>query len=161
MSFGTFQAYYEGHILSARTTSDISWIGSSSTTLLIVTGSLAGPLFDRGYLKPLMTMGCFLQILGFMMLSLADQYHQIVLAQGICYGIGAGLVFVPGLSFVIDSFTKRRAIAVGITASGSSFGGVIFPILFAHNSLSTHQSKFSTKMLLFAQRPLQDESGKI
>lgn len=79
-----------------------------------------------------MTIGCFLQILGFMMLSLADQYYQIVLAQGICYGLGAGLVFVPGLSFVVNSFKKMRGVAVGIAASGSSVGGIIFPILFIH-----------------------------
>ena len=108
----------------------MAWIGSVSTALLICSGVLAGPLFDRGYLKPILMLGCFLMVLGLMMLSLCTEYYQVMLAQGICFGIGAGLVYVPALAFVTGSFTKLRSYAVGVATTGASVGGMIFPIMF-------------------------------
>lgn len=64
------------------------------------------------------------------MLSLATEYYQIILALGVCNGIGAGLVYVPTLAFVNVSFTSRRAIAMGLVTAGASIGGLIFPIIF-------------------------------
>ncbi|PTB44629.1 hypothetical protein M441DRAFT_66370 [Trichoderma asperellum CBS 433.97] len=54
----------------------------------------------------------------------------IMLAQGICVGIGAGFLFVPSVALLPQYFHKRRALANGIAASGSSIGGVLFPIMF-------------------------------
>lgn len=39
------------------------------------------------------------------------------------------MVFYPAFSAVVTWFYKKRALAVGIAASGSSLGGVIFPIM--------------------------------
>ncbi|KAF2178963.1 hypothetical protein K469DRAFT_731386 [Zopfia rhizophila CBS 207.26] len=64
------------------------------------------------------------------MLSLSKEYWQIVLAQGFCVGIGAGLVYVPALAIVATQFTTKRPMAVGIASAGSSIGGIIFPIMF-------------------------------
>jgi MFS family permease len=57
-----------------------------------------------------------------MMTSLSNQYYQIFLAQGICTGLGAGMMFVPSIAIVSTYFEKNRAFAIGVGASGSSFG---------------------------------------
>lgn len=93
-------------------------------------GAVTGPLFDRGYLKPLMIVGCILLVLAYMMTSLCSEYYQFMLAQGVCAGIGSGLLYVPALAFVNVSFTTKRPIAVGLTTTGASTGGIVFPILF-------------------------------
>lgn len=64
------------------------------------------------------------------MTSLATRYWQIMLAQGLCVGLGAGCLFVPSVAILPQYFQKRRALANGIAASGSSIGGVIYPIMF-------------------------------
>ncbi|KAL2049322.1 hypothetical protein ABVK25_010419 [Lepraria finkii] len=54
-SFGVYQTYYENDLLSATSTSSqISWIGSIQAFLLVVIGVVTGPIFDQGYLQPLL-----------------------------------------------------------------------------------------------------------
>ncbi|KAL2384397.1 hypothetical protein RJZ90_001997 [Blastomyces dermatitidis] len=55
----------------------------------------------------------------------------VVFAQGICSAIGAGALFYPAVNSISTWFFKRRALALGISASGSSVGGVIYPIMVA------------------------------
>ena len=68
--------------------------------------------------------------LGFMMTSLCTEYWQTLLAQAVCIGIGNACLFVPSVAILPQYFLKRRALANGIAASGSSFGGIIYPIVF-------------------------------
>lgn len=70
-----------------------------------------------------------MHVFGLMMTSISTEYYQFVLAQGICSPIGASAIFYAGMSCVTTWFFHRRALALGITATGSSFGGVIFPIM--------------------------------
>ncbi|MCJ1405567.1 hypothetical protein MMC11_008795 [Xylographa trunciseda] len=128
--FGTFQAFYQRNLLSSYSPSAISWIGTVNATFLISTGVLAGPLFDRGYVRQLMVLGCFMAVFGEMMLSLSTEYYQIMLSQGFCSGIGAGLLYVPTIAMISTTFTTKRALAMGLVTSGASVGGVLFPIIF-------------------------------
>jgi predicted MFS family arabinose efflux permease len=85
-----------------------------------------------------------------MMTSLVKQYYQAFLAQGVCFGIGAGMLFVPSIAVVSTYFDKYRSFSVGVAVTGSSLGewlppataifrtltgyapegGVIYPTLF-------------------------------
>jgi MFS family permease len=124
--YGAYQDYYQRNLLASYSSSTIAWIGTVNATLLVATGVLAGPLFDQGYVRHLMVLGAILLVLGQMMLSLSDQYYQIILSQGICSGIGAGLVYVPSIALVNTQFTTKRALAMGLVTSGASLGMVPF-----------------------------------
>lgn len=117
-------------MLSHMSPSTISWIGSVESCLLMCVGAIAGPLFDAGYFSSLLIVGNIMVAFGLMMTSLADQYYQILLAQGICLGISAGLLFTPAVAILPQYFRRRRALVNGIAASGSSIGGVVFPIVW-------------------------------
>lgn len=54
-----------------------------------------------------------------------------MLAQGILGGLASGMLFAPAMTCVSHYFQKRRAAALGITVTGSSLGGVIFPIMLS------------------------------
>jgi predicted MFS family arabinose efflux permease len=129
-TFGCFQTYYEQTILSDMSPSSIAWIGSVQSFLLMLVGVITGPLFDAGYFHVLLVAGSFMIPFGLMMTSLSSQYWQLMLAQGICIGLGAGLMFVPSVAILPQYFRQKRGLANGIAASGSSIGGVIYPIMF-------------------------------
>jgi hypothetical protein len=122
LTSGLFQDFYQTEYLSNYTSSAIAWIGAVNAFFLVVTGVIAGPLFDRGFLRFLMTLGCFMSVFGTMMLSLSTEYYQIFLSQGVCMGIGNGLVYVPALSMLSRLFAEQRAYAVGTTTTGASIG---------------------------------------
>jgi len=65
------------------------------------------------------------------MLSFAQpqQFYQVFLTQGVGVGISLGFLFLPSVSVISHHFERRRALAMGIAASGSSCGGIAFPIL--------------------------------
>lgn len=92
-------------------------------------GLAAGPLFDAGYFKTTLIVGLILISFGMFMTSLCKVYWQVLLAQGICVGIGMGLTFLPSVAIIAQYFQKRRAFAVGIGGSESPLGGIIFPII--------------------------------
>ncbi|KAJ4326395.1 hypothetical protein N0V94_000070 [Neodidymelliopsis sp. IMI 364377] len=130
LSYGAFQAYYKSDLLSSSTPSAISWIGTVQAWLLIFFGVLSGPLFDLGYFRVMLVVGNFLVVFGIMMLSLSTEYWQVFLSQGICMGLGAGLLYIPSLALVGIWFDKKRAIALGIVMSGIAVGGVVYIIMF-------------------------------
>lgn len=64
-----------------------------------------------------------------MMASISKEYYQFILSQGLCSALGASMIFYPAMAAVVTWFFRRRALALGIGASGSALGGVIFPIM--------------------------------
>lgn len=96
----------------------------------MMVGALTGPIYDAGYFRELLIFGSFMLVFGQMMLSLCDTYWQVLLAQAFCIGIGTGALFVPSVAILSTYFSTRIGTAIGIAASGSSFGGIVYPIVF-------------------------------
>ncbi|EME87960.1 uncharacterized protein MYCFIDRAFT_48210 [Pseudocercospora fijiensis CIRAD86] len=129
-TFGVFQTYYESGALFTETSSNISWIGSIQAFMVLVVGAFVGPIYDRGHLRALLLLGSFMVVFGFMMLSLCTEFWQCLLAQGFVVGIGGGCLFVPSVAILPTYFSTKIGAAIGIAASGSSMGGIIYPIMF-------------------------------
>jgi MFS family permease len=65
-----------------------------------------------------------------MMTSLCTAYYQVLLAQGLCVGLGSGCLFTPGAAVMSTYFTTKKLVAVGIAAMGSSLAAIIYPVMF-------------------------------
>lgn len=127
ISFGVFQTYYETTLNYSP--SDISWVGSVQTFLLFFVGTFSGRATDYGLFRATLIVGSILQLIGVFMTSLSTKYWQLFLAQGVCTGLGNGLVFCPAIALLSTYFSKKRSLAIGIGASGTATGGVVFPVI--------------------------------
>ena len=130
-SFGVFQTYYETKLLPDTSSSSISWIGSLQASLLLIVGVISGPLYDGGWFRELVAGGLLLIVFGLFMTSLCTEYWQVLLAQGITTGIGMGLTFLPSAAILAQYFTKKRALVLGISSTGSPLAGMVVPIIFS------------------------------
>lgn len=125
-AYGVFQEYYQSNILSDEGPSRISWMGSLSGCLLLAGTNFFGGIFDAGYMKYMALVGAFVQSFSLMMLSLSTKYYQIMLTQGVLTGLVSSLIFLLSIGSVAPYFEKKRPLAIGIGASGSSIGGTIY-----------------------------------
>ncbi|RAK96663.1 MFS general substrate transporter, partial [Aspergillus ibericus CBS 121593] len=139
-SFSVFQQLYTQTLPQSAST--ISWIGSVQVSLLFFTGVFAGRATNSGYFRQTYSLGMFLQLLGFFMLSLAKTYWQIFLSQAVCMGLGNGLTFSPGLAVMSSYFMEKRAFAVGLAATGAATGGLVYSVL-VNQLLYSHDVGFA------------------
>ncbi|ETW81163.1 MFS monocarboxylate transporter [Heterobasidion irregulare TC 32-1] len=130
-AYGVYQDFFVRSFLSNYSSSSISWIGSIATFFLLAGGAVSGRLFDRGYFYFLLVGGSVLIVLCLFMLSLAEpqHYYQIFLTLGLGLGLGTGATYVPSLTIIAHHFSRRRALAMGIAASGASLGALLHPIM--------------------------------
>ncbi|KIM93550.1 hypothetical protein OIDMADRAFT_137595 [Oidiodendron maius Zn] len=129
LAFGAFQTYYQETLLKNHTPSSLAWISTVSAFILLFSGLVTGPLFDYGFLRPLLFFGSLLEIFGLMMLSVSTEYYQVFPSQGICVGLGGGMIFIPSIAAAAFSLQEfRRAKFISIISSAT--GGVIYPIVF-------------------------------
>ncbi|KAF8838762.1 MFS general substrate transporter [Paxillus ammoniavirescens] len=127
-AWAIFQTYYEEILLSDSSPSDIAWIGSVQYALLFLPGLIVGRLFDLGYFKiPYFVASCGLVACNFIIAE-CTEYWQLFLVQGLVVGICGGMVFGPTVGIIFHWFSKRKALALGISAMSSSIGATVFPI---------------------------------
>ena len=126
-SFGVFQTYYV--IALKEPPSAISWVGSVQIFLLFFIGTFSGRATDFGLFRATFILGSMCQLLGVFMTSLSTKYWHLFLAQGILTGLGNGLVFCPVISMISTYFDKKKALALGLVASGTATGGLVFPVI--------------------------------
>ncbi|KAM3499936.1 hypothetical protein MY10362_006844 [Beauveria mimosiformis] len=120
-SFGTFQSEYEKSLGLPASTA--TWIGSAQMFVLFLSGSFIGPAFDKWGARKLMLSGTFLCLAAFIACSFATEFYQLLLAQGLLFGLGCALFAVS------EWFDKKRGIALGLVVSGASAGGILWPMV--------------------------------
>ncbi|KAB5577977.1 putative monocarboxylate permease [Coniochaeta sp. 2T2.1] len=126
-SFGVYQLYYTTHLNLPP--SQISWIGSIQIFLTFFVGTVSGRSADAGYAQCTVLLGSTLVVLGTFLTSVAKTYWQIFLAYGLCTGLGMGILYMPAVAVVGSYWQKRKAMALGMAASGSGTGAIIFPLV--------------------------------
>ncbi|RMZ76271.1 hypothetical protein DV737_g4893, partial [Chaetothyriales sp. CBS 132003] len=128
---GVFLDYYIRVPLAEYSASEVSWIPSLEAFFMLITGPVAGYLYDQHGPRWVLLIGSFMHVFGLMMASISHSYYQLLLSQGVCSAIGASFIFTPAVSCISTWFFRKRGMAIGLAASGSSLGGVLFPIMIS------------------------------
>ncbi|KAI1675625.1 general substrate transporter [Pyrenophora tritici-repentis] len=129
-SFGIYQLYYTTTLSLPE--SQIAWIGSLQVFFTFFLGTFSGRFVDAGYTQHIALLGSILIVIGTFMTSLATEYWQIFLAQGLCTGLGMGALYMPGVAVIGSYWKERKAMALGLAASGSGTGSILFPLVIQH-----------------------------
>ncbi|CCM05421.1 uncharacterized protein FIBRA_07638 [Fibroporia radiculosa] len=130
-AYGVFQDYYTTSMMSEYSSSTIALIGAIQLFFLYGGGPVVGRIYDAYGISVLIPLGSFLIVFSLMMVSLVQpgKVYQLFLSQGLLFGMGLACIFNPSLAVVGHWFRRKRAYAIGIVASGSSVGGVFFPVM--------------------------------
>ena len=92
-------------------------------------GIPAGIMLDRGHLRLLIALGTLFEVGGLFATAQCSQYWQIFLAQGVCVGLGSGLLGLTSVAVIPLYWKRKKMIATGIEATGSSLGKPLSLIL--------------------------------
>lgn len=103
-------------------------------TVMTLCGGLASPWFgslvDRWSLKGMMLLGALGMSFGYVALSFTTATWQVPLVYGALMMLGTNLLGPLTTSTLLARwFTKKRGMALGIAAVGTSVGGFVFPPL--------------------------------
>lgn len=77
----------------------------------------------------MITAGSFLEIFSIFMISLSKKYYQFFLTQAIVFGVGVCCLTLTPITAVSRALPSHRGLAIGIAVSGSSIGGIVWPIM--------------------------------
>jgi MFS family permease len=140
-SYGVFQGYYTSDtqtMLPCSTKNDgalLAFAGTLGAGLTWGGSIFVNPLLSRVEGRSLFglpgrcwitTSGVLLMSLGFGLASLSTQIWQLLLTQGLLYGMGSSMIYFPILSVAPEYFDTRRGTAMGFILSGTGVGGLIF-----------------------------------
>lgn len=79
--------------------------------------------------RPAILVGLLIICLSLGLSSLCQTVSQLIATQGILYGIGGSMVYIPIIQFLDEWFVVRKGLAFGIMWAGTGLGGVITPLL--------------------------------
>lgn len=109
--------------------STISWIGTVQIFMLLLVGTFSGRASDAGLVHQAVLLGTLVIVIGMFLSSLATQYYQLFLSQGVCVGLGIGILYMPGLSVPSSYFKAKKSVVVAIVATRAGTGGVVYPAM--------------------------------
>ncbi|XP_058057743.1 uncharacterized protein LOC131208847 [Anopheles bellator] len=106
-----------------------SWIPAILSALCLVLAPLSSALCQRFSCRIVVIIGGVFCGLGLTLSYFATSLYHLLFTFGILTGIGGGLSTTPGIVIVSQYFEKHRALANGITISGTAAGSFVFPML--------------------------------
>ena len=103
--------------------------------LQLATGAISpfiGYAMDRFPIRRLVLIGLALLLLSFWIISLCEKLWHIWLVNATVLPVATTLLGnLAGQTLVVRAFKDKRGMAFGISALGTNFGGLIFPLLAA------------------------------
>ena len=148
-AYGTFESYYQQHLLPGRDLHLWNMVGSTQSFMILSFSFVVGRICDAGHSKALMITGSLLVTVGMFLLSVVNghgtegegNYGLIWFTQGFVQGLGMSCFFVTSSTGNYESsrkmrcrqlthsvavaatwFVNKKPTAIGIVASGASIG---------------------------------------
>jgi MFS family permease len=128
-SIGLFQLYWSLNQLQDWSPGRIAWIPSVFIFLSLALSVQASAIFDRYGARYILLAGSVGYFLTFILLAQCTTYLHFMLCLGILGGVSSASLITVSQGVISHWFKKRRGQASGLAMLGSSFGGIVFPLL--------------------------------
>ncbi|XP_067897634.1 monocarboxylate transporter 14-like [Heterodontus francisci] len=106
-----------------------AWIGSLAMGISLIVGPFVSFFVDACGCRATAVIGGIITTLGWTLSAYATSVYYLFLSFGVVAGIGNGLAYLPNIVMVGQYFQKRRALAQGISTTGTGFGAFLVTIL--------------------------------
>ncbi|KAI6377105.1 hypothetical protein ACKVWC_009026 [Pyricularia oryzae] len=128
-SYSVFLAYYlRSGAFAGASPIAYAFVGGLSISIALGISPIATISVREFGTRNTLLLGSAIITVAFIGASFTTQMWQLVLSQGIAFGLGMGFTFVASVGVVPQWFVKRRSLANGLGAGGSGMGGLIYSL---------------------------------
>ncbi|KZT09318.1 MFS general substrate transporter [Laetiporus sulphureus 93-53] len=126
--WGVFQDAYEAdesspfHSISEF---KLGFVGGCGMGFGFAIGPFSNILISKFGIRAPIIVGVLMIAVAFELASISTKYWQLLLSQGILFGIGISMSWIPAIALPSQWFKKRRSLASGIASSGTGISGVV------------------------------------
>ncbi|KAJ7324838.1 hypothetical protein JRQ81_017858 [Phrynocephalus forsythii] len=109
-----------------------AWVSSLSMGITLIVGPFIGLLINTCGCRKTAITGGILNALGWILSSYASNVYYLFMTFGVTAGIGSGMVYLPAVVMVGEYFQKRKALAQGLSTTGTGFGAFLMTALLKY-----------------------------
>ncbi|NXJ60642.1 MOT14 protein, partial [Rostratula benghalensis] len=109
-----------------------AWVSSLSMGITLIVGPFIGLFISMCGCRKTAIIGGILNALGWILSAYASNVHYLFLTFGVTAGVGSGMVYLPAVVMVGQYFQKRRALAQGLSTTGTGFGAFLMTALLKY-----------------------------
>ncbi|KFP25430.1 Monocarboxylate transporter 14 [Colius striatus] len=109
-----------------------AWVSSLSMGITLIVGPFIGLFISMCGCRKTALIGGILNALGWILSAYASNVHYLFLTFGVTAGVGSGMVYLPAVVMVGQYFQKRRALAQGLSTTGTGFGAFLMTALLKY-----------------------------
>ncbi|XP_039343354.1 monocarboxylate transporter 14 isoform X3 [Mauremys reevesii] len=109
-----------------------AWVSSLSMGITLIVGPFIGLFINTCGCRKTAIIGGILNALGWVLSAYASNVHYLFITFGVTAGVGSGMVYLPAVVMVGRYFQKRRALAQGLSTTGTGFGTFLMTVLLKY-----------------------------
>ncbi|XP_037380080.1 monocarboxylate transporter 14 [Talpa occidentalis] len=109
-----------------------AWVSSLSMGITLIVGPFIGLFINTCGCRRTAIIGGLVNSLGWVLSAYAANVHYLFITFGVAAGLGSGMVYLPAVVMVGRYFQKRRALAQGLSTTGTGFGTFLMTALLKY-----------------------------
>uniref|UniRef100_A0A8D2CW53 Major facilitator superfamily (MFS) profile domain-containing protein n=1 Tax=Sciurus vulgaris TaxID=55149 RepID=A0A8D2CW53_SCIVU len=109
-----------------------AWVSSLSMGITLIVGPFIGLFINTCGCRLTATLGGLVNSLGWVLSAYAANVHYLFITFGVTAGLGSGMAYLPAVVMVGRYFQKRRALAQGLSTTGTGFGAFLITVLLKY-----------------------------
>lgn len=109
-----------------------AWVSSLSMGITLIVGPFIGVFINTCGCRRTTITGGLVNALGWVLSAYAANVHCLFITFGVAAGLGSGMAYLPAVVMVGRYFQKRRALAQGLSTTGTGVGTFLMTALLKY-----------------------------